>query len=319
MLQLLQQHRHGSLRASTLRSTACLPALDRQRARRVRARPGRRHSCSIALPTIWPSGCRRAAQFERGRSRHADRRVAPRARGAVCAHRRRSVAASRSIEASAVVADEEALPFRDGSLDLVVSALALQFVNDLPGTLVQIRRALKPDGLFLAAHARRRHPDRVARSLRRGRKRDRGRRLAARGAIRRSARSRRAAAARRLRAAGHRQRARHGALRLGVRADARPAPHGRHQCADRAPPHAAPARDVAAHGGNLRRAFCRSPTAACARRSRSSGCRAGRRTRASSSRSSRARRRRGSPMRCAPEISAGEKAGASVRRTVRDA
>jgi SAM-dependent methyltransferase len=50
-----------------------------------------------------------------------------------------------------VVADEEALPFRDASLDLVVSALALQFINDLPGTLVQIRRALKPDGLFLAA------------------------------------------------------------------------------------------------------------------------------------------------------------------------
>ena len=50
-----------------------------------------------------------------------------------------------------VVADEEALPFRDTALDLVVSALALQFVNDLPGTLVQIRRALKPDGLFLAA------------------------------------------------------------------------------------------------------------------------------------------------------------------------
>ncbi len=51
----------------------------------------------------------------------------------------------------AIVADEEALPLRDGSLDLVVSALALQFVNDLPGALVQIRRALKPDGLFLAA------------------------------------------------------------------------------------------------------------------------------------------------------------------------
>jgi SAM-dependent methyltransferase len=50
-----------------------------------------------------------------------------------------------------VAADEEALPFRDASLDLVVSALAFQFVNDLPGTLVQIRRALKPDGLFLAA------------------------------------------------------------------------------------------------------------------------------------------------------------------------
>ena len=51
----------------------------------------------------------------------------------------------------AVVADEEALPFRDASLDLVVSVLALQFVNDLPGALIQIRRALKPDGLLLAA------------------------------------------------------------------------------------------------------------------------------------------------------------------------
>ncbi len=50
-----------------------------------------------------------------------------------------------------VAADEEALPFADGSLDLIVSALALQFLNDLPGTLIQIRRALKPDGLFLAA------------------------------------------------------------------------------------------------------------------------------------------------------------------------
>jgi SAM-dependent methyltransferase len=50
-----------------------------------------------------------------------------------------------------IAADEEALPFADGALDLVVSALALQFVNDLPGVLVQIRRALKPDGLFLAA------------------------------------------------------------------------------------------------------------------------------------------------------------------------
>jgi SAM-dependent methyltransferase len=50
-----------------------------------------------------------------------------------------------------VAADEEALPFRDGSLDLVMSALSLQFVGDLPGTLMQIRRALKPDGLLLAA------------------------------------------------------------------------------------------------------------------------------------------------------------------------
>jgi SAM-dependent methyltransferase len=50
-----------------------------------------------------------------------------------------------------VVADVEALPFAGGALDLVISAFALQTVNDLPGALVQIRRALKPDGLFLAA------------------------------------------------------------------------------------------------------------------------------------------------------------------------
>ena len=50
-----------------------------------------------------------------------------------------------------VASDEEALPFADASLDLAVSALALQFVNDLPGALIQIRRALRPDGLFMAA------------------------------------------------------------------------------------------------------------------------------------------------------------------------
>lgn len=50
-----------------------------------------------------------------------------------------------------IVADEEALPFAEASLDLIVSGLSLQFVNDLPGAFVQMRRALKPDGLLLAA------------------------------------------------------------------------------------------------------------------------------------------------------------------------
>ncbi len=50
-----------------------------------------------------------------------------------------------------LLVDLEALPFADASLDLVVSGLTLHLVNDLPGTLVQIRRALKPDGLLLAA------------------------------------------------------------------------------------------------------------------------------------------------------------------------
>jgi SAM-dependent methyltransferase len=68
---------------------------------------------------------------------------------------RRALAASGKVVAvygaDHVIADEEALPFADGSLDLAVSALSLQFVNDLPGTLIQICRALKPDGLLLAA------------------------------------------------------------------------------------------------------------------------------------------------------------------------
>jgi SAM-dependent methyltransferase len=50
-----------------------------------------------------------------------------------------------------VQADEEALPLKPGAFDAVLSALVLQHVNDLPGTLLQIRQALKPDGLLLAA------------------------------------------------------------------------------------------------------------------------------------------------------------------------
>jgi SAM-dependent methyltransferase len=51
----------------------------------------------------------------------------------------------------AVAADEEWLPFAPASFDLVVASMSLHWVNDLPGTLAQIRRALMPDGLFLAS------------------------------------------------------------------------------------------------------------------------------------------------------------------------
>jgi len=50
-----------------------------------------------------------------------------------------------------VVADEERLPFKPDSLDLVVSSLALHWTNDLIGALIQARLALKPDGLFIGA------------------------------------------------------------------------------------------------------------------------------------------------------------------------
>jgi SAM-dependent methyltransferase len=50
----------------------------------------------------------------------------------------------------ALVCDEDLLPLKDASLNLIVSGLALHRVNDLPGALIQIRRALCPDGLFIA-------------------------------------------------------------------------------------------------------------------------------------------------------------------------
>lgn len=51
----------------------------------------------------------------------------------------------------ALAADEEFLPFAAASFDLVISNLGLHWVNDLPGVLAQVRRVLKPDGMFLAA------------------------------------------------------------------------------------------------------------------------------------------------------------------------
>jgi SAM-dependent methyltransferase len=58
---------------------------------------------------------------------------------------------ARTANGPTVVADEETLPFAPGSFELVMSAMDLHWVNDLPGTLIQIARILKPDGLFLGA------------------------------------------------------------------------------------------------------------------------------------------------------------------------
>ncbi len=52
---------------------------------------------------------------------------------------------------AALCADAEWLPFAEGSFDLVVASASLHWINDLPGALIQIRRALRPDGLFLAS------------------------------------------------------------------------------------------------------------------------------------------------------------------------
>lgn len=50
-----------------------------------------------------------------------------------------------------IVLDEERLPFADASLDLIVSTLGLHWTNDVVGALIQVRRALKPEGLFIGA------------------------------------------------------------------------------------------------------------------------------------------------------------------------
>ncbi|QPC95062.1 class I SAM-dependent methyltransferase [Mesorhizobium sp. INR15] len=55
--------------------------------------------------------------------------------------------------AAGLVAPMETVPFEPESLDLAVSLLSLQAMNDIPGMLIQIRRALRPDGLFLGAFA----------------------------------------------------------------------------------------------------------------------------------------------------------------------
>lgn len=59
--------------------------------------------------------------------------------------------AAFAAQAGGVQADEDRLPVAPGSFDLVVSAGVLDSVNDVPGALIQIRRALRPDGLFLGA------------------------------------------------------------------------------------------------------------------------------------------------------------------------
>ena len=62
-----------------------------------------------------------------------------------------SPAMARLSDTPAVAADEEFLPFAPASFDLIVANLSLHWVNDLPGALIQLRMALKPDGLFLAS------------------------------------------------------------------------------------------------------------------------------------------------------------------------
>ncbi len=61
------------------------------------------------------------------------------------------VSAAMLAGSGGVVMDPEALPFGPASFDLIIACFSLHFTDDLPGALIQLRRALKPGGMFLAA------------------------------------------------------------------------------------------------------------------------------------------------------------------------
>ncbi len=79
--------------------------------------------------------------------------VAPllRARGIAVVSSDLSPPMARANAGLAVAAVEEFLPFAPASFDLIVASLSLHWINDLPGALLQMRRSLRPDGLFLAS------------------------------------------------------------------------------------------------------------------------------------------------------------------------
>uniref|UniRef100_A0A8C6FUC6 Arginine-hydroxylase NDUFAF5, mitochondrial n=1 Tax=Moschus moschiferus TaxID=68415 RepID=A0A8C6FUC6_MOSMO len=72
-------------------------------------------------------------------------------RGYIAEHLNKKNALETEIPTVSVLADEEFLPFRENTFDLVVSSLSLHWVNDLPRALEQIHYVLKPDGVFIGA------------------------------------------------------------------------------------------------------------------------------------------------------------------------
>lgn len=135
--------------------TAHPTIFDRQLLRARQRRAAALGPATFLLDRVAEEMTDRLAVVLRGFARAADLdtptdtlRAALVASGKVPSLERASIVSEAGLE---IMADERSQPFADGSLDLVVSGLALQFVNDLPGALIQVRRALKPDGLLLAA------------------------------------------------------------------------------------------------------------------------------------------------------------------------
>jgi NADH dehydrogenase [ubiquinone] 1 alpha subcomplex assembly factor 5 len=62
-----------------------------------------------------------------------------------------SLESARIAGGAPVVVDTDALPFGEKKFDLIIAHLSLHWIDDLPGVLIQLRRALKLEGLFLAS------------------------------------------------------------------------------------------------------------------------------------------------------------------------
>jgi len=104
----------------------------------------------VSAPRIFDHRAR-ALRLERAQRLDGDRFLRREAEESIAA---RLAAIHRGFERRLAVDDmdaREVVEAEDGAFDLVTSVLALHAVNDLPGVLVQIRRKLKPDGLFLGA------------------------------------------------------------------------------------------------------------------------------------------------------------------------
>jgi NADH dehydrogenase [ubiquinone] 1 alpha subcomplex assembly factor 5 len=127
---------------------------DRKRRRALRERAGKRGGDAFLWNYIAQDLADRFAvvtrEFEQvliiGPIAHWHEKILPQGATAVV---HAPLSKSEAIDGDAVAVEEDRLPYEPASFDLVISAGTLDSVNDLPGALIQIRRILKPDGLFL--------------------------------------------------------------------------------------------------------------------------------------------------------------------------
>ena len=124
---------------------------DRQAYRARRARAVRTEGDAILVGDTADQAALRIAainrRFTRGLDLHSRREAFP----ALAPLADGWIRTGNRPDAPSVVADDEWLPFAEASFDLITSILSLHAVNDLPGVLAQLRRLLRPDGLFIAA------------------------------------------------------------------------------------------------------------------------------------------------------------------------